>query len=80
MLMPFPLQHLLQVIICQEDKARVLEPEPDSCGVRYILYPSLLSLSCLGLLATIIVYSVLGEFHHLPGTVLFLAPEIREFS
>ena len=62
--------HLLQVIICQEEKAGVAEPEPDSCGVRYILYPALLSLSCLGLLATIIVYSVLGEFHHLPGKIL----------
>ena len=58
------------MIICQEEKAGLLEPEPDSCGVRYILYPALLSLSCLGLLATIIVYSVLGEFHHLPGKIL----------
>ena len=58
------------MIICQEEKAGVAEPEPDSCGVRYILYPALLSLSCLGLLATIIVYSVLGEFHHLPGKIL----------
>ena len=46
------------------------ELDPDSCGVRYILYPILLSLSCVGLLATIIVYSILGEFHHLPGKIL----------
>ena len=59
----------LRVVVCDFDKIKD-ESHVDMRQVRLVLFPFLLSLSCIALCLTIIVYSLVPEFNNLPGKIL----------
>ncbi|XP_023329254.1 G-protein coupled receptor Mth-like [Eurytemora carolleeae] len=62
----------IHVVVCAREMMDSDEDKDEnaSCSARFILYPIVESLSSLGLLLTLICYSILPEFRNVPGRCL----------
>ena len=58
----------VRVAVC--NIVRIPDTTDDVCGLRLMLFPALLSLSCAALSITILVYILVPDFANLPGRIL----------